>query len=242
MTGIGRYDTKVLFFGALHEKKLKMKNRNCYLFPCLLIAYLGASTGWAQQTLLSERIPLLKTYDADHLLSVALPLGGIGTGTVSLGGRGELRDWEIMNVPAKGYSTVTDGNDAPFFAIYACPEGGEAMTKGLLGPLYDSEYQHAEGRPVNHHGLPRFREAFFETTYPFGIVNLRDSLFPATVQLIGYNPFIPGNSDDSGIPLAVFEMEVHNSTDQALEVAIAGSIRNFIGKDGRSYQTDWKGD
>lgn len=41
--------------------------------------------------------PVLKHYDQNHLLNIALPLGGIGTGTVSLGGRGELRDWEIMN-------------------------------------------------------------------------------------------------------------------------------------------------
>ena len=39
--------------------------------------------------------PALKHYDQEHLLNIALPLGGIGTGTVSLGGRGELRDWEI---------------------------------------------------------------------------------------------------------------------------------------------------
>jgi len=43
--------------------------------------------------------PVLKHYDQNHLLNIALPLGGIGTGTVSLGGRGELRDWEIMNKP-----------------------------------------------------------------------------------------------------------------------------------------------
>ena len=62
--------------------------------------------------------PVLKHYDKEHLFQIALPLGGIGTGTVSLGGRGELRDWEIMNVPGKKYSTVTTGNNAPFFSIY----------------------------------------------------------------------------------------------------------------------------
>lgn len=43
---------------------------------------------------------------------VAFPLGGIGTGNVSLGARGDLRDWEIFNSPAKG-------NNLPntFFAI-----------------------------------------------------------------------------------------------------------------------------
>jgi uncharacterized protein (DUF608 family) len=33
---------------------------------------------------------------------LAFPLGGIGTGSISLGGRGQLRDWEIYNRPDKG--------------------------------------------------------------------------------------------------------------------------------------------
>ena len=60
-----------------------------------------------------------------------------------------------MNVPGKKYSTVTTGNNAPFFAIYAKPQTGEAMTTLLAGPLYPQEYLHYEGRPVNHHGMPR---------------------------------------------------------------------------------------
>ena len=82
----------------------------------IIAAILLFSTGSFAQS--GNDYPILKHYDKDHLLNIALPLGGIGTGTVSLGGRGELRDWEIMNKPGKGYSTVTKGNDAPFFAIY----------------------------------------------------------------------------------------------------------------------------
>ncbi|SVD42236.1 uncharacterized protein METZ01_LOCUS395090, partial [marine metagenome] len=52
------------------------------------------------KTALHPAWPVLKTYDRDHLARIALPLGGIGTGTVSLGGRGDLRDWEIVNRPA----------------------------------------------------------------------------------------------------------------------------------------------
>ena len=80
--------------------------------------------------------PVLKHYDNKHLYQIALPLGGIGTGTVSLGGRGELRDWEIMNVPAKQFSTVTKGNNAPFFSIYVKEQNGKATTTLLEGPLY----------------------------------------------------------------------------------------------------------
>jgi hypothetical protein len=37
--------------------------------------------------------PVLTSYEGRRLDRVALPLGGIGTGTVALGGRGDLRDW-----------------------------------------------------------------------------------------------------------------------------------------------------
>jgi hypothetical protein len=48
----------------------------------------------------SENFPVLKHYDQDHLLNISLPMGGIDPGTVGLGGRGDLRDWAIMNSPA----------------------------------------------------------------------------------------------------------------------------------------------
>jgi uncharacterized protein (DUF608 family) len=196
----------------------------------------------AQPTWWTDEIKTIRQYDGGHLLHIALPLGGIGTGTVSLGGRGQLRDWEIMNTPAKGYSTVTTGNDAPFFAIFTRSVAGDSRTKALLGPVDETEYQHMEGRSVNHHGLPRFRHARFEATYPFGIVHLTDSTMPVKVRLIGYNPLVPGDAEASGIPIAILRYEVQNTSGAPLEVAVCGSMRNFIGKDGQESRTDWKGD
>ncbi len=197
---------------------------------------------FSQSDLLTERINILKKYDQDHLHRIALPLGGIGTGTVSLGGSGELRDWEVMNVPAKGYSTVTTGNDAPFFAIYTKKKGQVSRTKALLGPINPADYQHYEGRSVNHHGFPRFREASFEATYPFGIVSLSDKTMPVSVKVVGYNPFIPADADASGIPMAILTYEVTNTSNEDIDVSISGSLRNFIGQDGSKFKNDWKGD
>ncbi|MGN0213246.1 MAG: GH116 family glycosyl-hydrolase [Muribaculaceae bacterium] len=201
------------------------------------IAGSGTAQEWKPQ-----QWPVLKTYDQDHLNQIALPLGGIGTGTVSLGGRGELRDWEIMNVPAKKFSTVTTGNNAPFFAIYAKPQNQSATTTLLAGPLYSHEYLHYEGRPVNHHGFPRFANASFEAAYPFGQVTLSDKELPVRVRIKGFNPLIPGDADASGMPVAVLSYEVTNTTNLPVEVAVCGSMRNFVGKDGSKFRTDWKGD
>jgi non-lysosomal glucosylceramidase len=190
----------------------------------------------------NDDYPILKHYDSQHLLNIALPLGGIGTGTVSLGGRGELRDWEIMNKPGIGYSTTTKGNNAPFFSIYVKSQGKKPITKALIGSLYPSEIQHYEGRPVNHHGLPRFAEASFDAAYPFGIVNLSDKTMPVKVRIIGFNPLIPGDADASGLPVAILYYEVTNISDLPVTVSVCGSIRNFVGKDGSKYIRDWKGD
>ncbi|MBQ5971328.1 MAG: hypothetical protein IJL45_02835 [Prevotella sp.] len=180
--------------------------------------------------------PVMKHYDSAHLYQIALPLGGIGTGQVSLGGRGELRDWEIMNIPAKGFSTVYEGSsNAPFFAIYVKPEGGKSSTTLLEGPLYDQELLGGGGgEAVNHHGMPRFESASFDAAYPFGQVNLSDKTIPVKVRIKGFNPLIPCNTDDSSLPVAVLAYEVTNTTDMPMEVSVCGTMRNFIGRDGHN--------
>src|SRR5450759_4867565 len=45
-----------------------------------------------------------RVFTGRQLAMIAFPLGGVGAGSLSLGGRGQLRDWEIFNRPNKGYS------------------------------------------------------------------------------------------------------------------------------------------
>jgi non-lysosomal glucosylceramidase len=169
--------------------------------------------------------PFLRHYDQDHLGKIALPIGGIGTGTVSLGGRGDLRDWEIMNRPAKGHAPGLG-----FFAISVGSPGKTRVTRALQGPVEFYEYEGAKGSV--HAGLPGFRTCSFEGGYPFGQVNLSDTDVPVQVQLRAFNPLIPVDADASGIPIAVLCYAVTNSTTTALEVSVCGSMQNFVGNDG----------
>ncbi len=186
--------------------------------------------------------PVLKHYDQDHINKIALPVGGIGTGTISLGGIGDLRDWEIMNKPAKGFVGTPTGNRAPFFAIYAKPEGESPVTRALMGPVDLNQYESKEGRGPNNHGLPRFSECSYDAAYPFGQVNLDDKDMPVSVKVKAFNPFIPANPDDSGIPIFILRYEITNKTKKPIEVSVSGSMENFIGADGSEWRLDWKGD
>lgn len=176
--------------------------------------------------------PVMTHYDSDHLQEVALPLGGIGTGTVSLGGRGELRDWEIMNVPAKGFNTSKHPRHAPFFAIFTENPAGQKTTTMLAGPLNINEYNHALGTPAANFGLPRFQNVSFDAAYPFGQVYLSDKSLPVEVTVKAFNPLVPSDADKSGLPVAILSYQVRNCTESPLEVSVSGSLRNFIGRDG----------
>jgi len=156
-----------------------------------------------------------------------MPLGGIGTGTVSLGGRGDLRDWEIVNRPAKSFAPRQS-----FFAIWMKPAGGQAVTRCLEGPIPVSLYDGTSGNLAGNYGLPRFRNASFSAAYPLGQVHLSDPAVPVRVRLEAMNPLIPGDSNASGIPFSLLRYVLTNTTNQRVEAAVCGSVENFIGRDG----------
>jgi non-lysosomal glucosylceramidase len=181
--------------------------------------------------------PVLKHYDSSHLRRIAMPIGGIGTGTVSLGGRGDLRDWELMNRPSKGF--VPRGASAPFFALnLQMPDGG-SITRALEGPLDLEDYEGAWGSQTHNHGLPRFRQAEFTAAYPLGQVFLSDPALPVAVTLQAFNPFVPANADDSGLPVAALRYLLTNRTDQTVRAAVCGSLPNFIGMNGTQTVRNW---
>lgn len=171
--------------------------------------------------------PVLKHYDQQHLLRIALPIGGIGTGTISIGGRGDLRELEMCNRPAKGFTP-----DRTFFALYAKPAGGEAVTRALEGHIQEVYYEGHSGAVMSNHGMPRFAKASFSAAYPLGQVHLSDPAVPLDVRIEMFNPMIPGDADASGIPIAVLRFVLTNRTGKTVDASVCGSLPNFIGKDG----------
>jgi uncharacterized protein (DUF608 family) len=187
-----------------------------------------------------ESWPTLKHYDGEHLRRIKLPLGGIGTGTVSLGGRGNLCDWEVMNTPAKGYTPVLDDqkNLGTYFAISTLCEGAR-VAKCLEGPIDTEYYEASEGCKAPNSGLPRFRSCRFKAAYPAGVVELQDDEVPLDVELRAINPMIPGDSASSSLPCAILTFHLSNATEKSVEATVSGTVLNPIGCDGREWSPSW---
>jgi non-lysosomal glucosylceramidase len=177
--------------------------------------------------------PVLKKYDQEHTYKIALPIGGIGTGTISIGGRGNLQDFEIMNRPAKGYNPGSGRNNSAFFTLFTEVEGKKDL-RLLEGAVPFYQYEGSSGAIETNHGLPRFKEVTFEAAYPFGQVNLRTPQIPVNVKIKSFNPLIPGDIDNSSIPMAILDFDLENTSDKEISFSICGSMQNFIGEDGSS--------
>lgn len=174
--------------------------------------------------------PVLRRYRGRQLARIAMPVGGIGTGTVSLCGNGSLRHWEIMNRPAKGFTPST-ANVEPFFALWI-RDGTRTSLRVLEGPLADDEFEASHGSRAPNANLPRFPDCEFLASYPFGAVQLRDPDLPVEVLLEAFNPLVPADEEASGLPIAVFTVYLRNLLDRPFRASVVFTLPNFIGEDG----------
>ncbi len=179
---------------------------------------------WSREELFQKGKP--RVYRGRELDQIAFPIGGIGTGSIALGGWGQLRDFEIFNKPSKDL-----GFKYTFFTLHAQKGNDSAVTKVLQGPVGGSDFTwKGSGLDrMNGSGLARFRSAEFEGAFPFGKVKLEDPGMPLEVSLEGFNPFIPLNADDSGLPVAMFVATLRNPGTESVKATLFANLENKLG-------------
>jgi uncharacterized protein (DUF608 family) len=174
-----------------------------------------------------------RTFTGEALGEIAFPLGGIGTGTVSLGGRGDLRDFEIFNRPGKGKTLPFS-----FVAVWARAEGEPArlrLAQAPLGPPYRGSFGYPRSTAQ---GLPHLQGARFTGAYPFARIDFEDETLPVALSLEAWNPFVPHDVAASSLPVAIFQYRVQSRSTRPVEVALAFSLLNPVGYDGKARLDD----
>ncbi len=165
-----------------------------------------------------------RTFAGRHLSQIAFPLGGVGTGCISLGGRGQLVDWEIFNRPDKGQAP-----EYGFAAISVSSGKAKRITRVLearLAPPYRSGFGLG---PRGVPGLSRLRSARFTGQFPLANIQFEDPQIPVTVSLDAFSPFVPLDPEASGYPAAVLRYRVKNPRRQRATVSIVFSVENPVG-------------
>ena len=165
-----------------------------------------------------------RTFTGAQLSEISFPLGGVGTGCIGLGGRGQLRDWEIFNRPDKGHAPsyafpairVDDGKRPPFVSVL----------EARLQPPYQGAFGLGS---QNAPGLQRLQGATFTGEFPLARIAFHDRRVPVRIGLEAFSPFIPHEADDSGLPVAVVRYRVRNVHTTPVTVSIAYSLENGLG-------------
>ena len=178
----------------------------------------------------SEAIQYPRVYRGLQRQLVGFPLGGVGAGSISLGGRGQLEEWWIFNRPDKGRQPKY-----AFPAIRVQTANRKPISKVLearIMPPYSRGPSDLGSDNVP--GLPRLETCTFTGEYPRARIDFEDAELPVRVSLDAFTPFIPLDADESGLPLAVLLYRVTNPGASSAKVSIAWSIENPIGMEPNS--------
>ena len=176
-------------------------------------------------------------YSKENCESISFPLGGIGSGCIGLSGNGSLVDWEIFNRPAKNTR-----NGISHFAVRT-EEAGQVtalrILNGDLMPPYSGFFPEKGvcsgfGFGVSENSLagwPHFPDHEFHGQYPVATVHFKDDQFPLQCNLTAWSVLIPGESRDSSLPAAFFEINLANPTARPLDCTVIGVLANPWGYD-----------
>src|ERR1700686_636418 len=163
---------------------------------------------------------------------VSFPLGGIGSGSVSLTGSGRLVDWSIRNRPAIGQF-----NGYSHFAIKAEQDGKLLEARVLNGPYEGTPTGSPSARKFDGFGfganrdsmagVPHFDDVTFIGRFPIAELEFHPESFPGQVRMTAFSPFIPHCDRDSSMPVALFAFSIDNDTAAPVDYTVAAALGNY---------------
>lgn len=163
-------------------------------------------------------------YTGERLNMIAYPLGGIGAGMLCLEGTGAISHVSLRHKPDVRHEPQV------FSAIYV--KGETPVARVLEGPVprwkVFCQDDAGKGLGEKSYGLPRMQQASFSARFPFAQIELHDPKVPLEAILTGWSPFIPGDSENSSLPVAAFEFTFENPTAAAIDTVYSFHARNFM--------------
>ncbi|MBN2578910.1 MAG: hypothetical protein JXB10_07960 [Pirellulales bacterium] len=166
-------------------------------------------------------------YAGERLSRVAFPLGGIGAGMICLEGTGALSHFSLRNRP----DVFNEPCTFAAVSIVGAPQAARVLEGPVPGWKLFGQRGSGNGASGASFGLPRFREARFQTRFPFATVTLRDEAVPLEVEITGWSPFEPGDAESASLPAVALEYRFTNPTASPVKAVFSWNARNFMALD-----------
>ena len=185
---------------------------------------------------LYKRGTATKYYQSKNELQyIGMPVGGIHTGTVYLGGDGRLWLWDIFNENQTGINPVTiDWHSDLHVGKKVRPSDGAAYVQPAknIRPLdqgFAFYIKTGSSAVIKKMEAADWDEIIFEATYPMAKIHYIDRQIGITIIATVYAPFIPLDEKNSSLPTTIYSFEVVNKLSKKVEVTILGWLENKIG-------------
>lgn len=154
-----------------------------------------------------------KEIDPPSGVRSAIPLGGLGAGTVELRADGRFMDWNIFNnSPATGNQKVQ-------------------LDNAFLGLWVKGQSSKSEARVLRTHpeeGLPAIQKMEYSGSFPVSKLVISDQEINLQSTLYAYSEFHMRQQDRSGTPCALFSLVLKNPTNQPQEASFLFNLPNHI--------------
>jgi uncharacterized protein (DUF608 family) len=168
----------------------------------------------------------------NELQYIGMPVGGINTGTVYLGGDGRLWLWDIFNANQNGIEPKTiDWHSDVHVGKKIRSQDGSAYVQPAkdIRPLeqgFAFKIVNAGKSVIKKMDAADWDEIVFEATYPIAKVHYIDKSLLIDITAEIYSPFIALDEKNSSIPATIYSFSIKNKSTSSVAVDIIGWLEN----------------
>jgi non-lysosomal glucosylceramidase len=168
----------------------------------------------------------------NELQFIGMPVGGINTGTVYLGGDGRLWLWDIFNANQNGIEpkTIEWHSDVHVGKKIRSQDGSAYVQPAKdIRPLdqgFAFKIIHGGKTIVKKMEADDWDEIVFEATYPMAKLHYIDKDLPVEITVEIYSPFIALDEKNSSIPATIYSFSIKNKSTTSVTVDILGWLEN----------------
>ncbi len=161
-------------------------------------------------------------YSGIYLNQIAFPMGGLGAGMICLEGTGSLSGFALRNQQEEW----PEPYQYAAISVRSMEQGARVLESPVPKRKLSCSPEMGQGHPW---ALPRYEKAEFEARFPFATVKLVHRDMPLQVSITGWSPFVPGDADESSLPVAALEYTFTNTGSARVEAVFSWHSENLSG-------------